>query len=127
MTPVAMSWASAATSPTTETPGPRTSTIPRTTTMAAATRTGMCRERLAMEGGHHDVEHRGTDQPGAEGPQGVQQREPQCQDEPRGALPFGIQERHPKRVCRKGFRRQQPIRAHPCPGRIRQRHWLSHA
>ena len=35
MTPVAMSWASVATRPTTESPGPRTSRMPRTTTIAA--------------------------------------------------------------------------------------------
>ena len=38
------------------------------------------------------------------------QRESEGQDEPGGALPLGIQEWHPKRVCRKGFRRQHGSR-----------------
>jgi hypothetical protein len=58
----------------------------------------------------HHIEDRGADEPGAERPQGIDQRKSEGKDEPCGALSLGVQKWHPKRVCRKGFRRQRAVK-----------------
>ena len=70
----------------------------------------------------HHVEDRGADEPGAERPQGIEQREPEGQDEPGGALRLGIQES----ACEKSMpqRLPPPARtegARSCPRRNRPR------
>ena len=78
-----------------------------------------------MQRRHHDIQHRGTDQPGAERPEGDDQGDAQGEDQPCGPLAFGIEEWHPKSVCRKGFRRYRQGPGRTCPGRNRPRNWHS--